>query len=65
LKFNHYLKKLHGENYGLDESLALSLQFAEHIVRGAADTILVFHEEGEEGRRGEPNFAKQSIFLRP
>jgi hypothetical protein len=25
----------------------------------------VFHEEGEEGRRGEPNFAKQSIFLRP
>jgi hypothetical protein len=29
LNFNHYLKKLHGENYGLDESLALSLQFAE------------------------------------
>jgi Domain of unknown function (DUF3644) len=29
LNFNHYLKKLHGDKYGLDESLALSLQFAE------------------------------------
>lgn len=29
LNFNLYLKKLHGEKYGLDESLALSLQFAE------------------------------------
>src|SRR5262249_5679905 len=29
LNFNHYLKKLHGEKYGMDESLALSLQFAE------------------------------------
>lgn len=29
LNFNHYLKQLHGERYGLDESLALSLQFAE------------------------------------
>ena len=29
LNFNQYLKKLHGERYGLDESLALSLQFAE------------------------------------
>jgi hypothetical protein len=29
LNFNHYLKKLHGEKYGLDQSLALSLQFAE------------------------------------
>ncbi len=29
LNFNSYLKKLHGEKYGLDESLALSLQFAE------------------------------------
>jgi hypothetical protein len=29
LNFNFYLKKLHGERYGLDNSLALSLQFAE------------------------------------
>ena len=29
LNFNHYLKKLHGERYGLDQNLALSLQFAE------------------------------------
>lgn len=29
LNFNFYLKKLHGEKYGLDQSLALSLQFAE------------------------------------
>jgi hypothetical protein len=29
LNFNHYLKVLHGEKYGMDESLALSLQFAE------------------------------------
>ena len=29
LNFNHYLKKLHGEKYGLDQNLALSLQFAE------------------------------------
>lgn len=29
LNFNFYLKKLHGERYGLDRSLALSLQFAE------------------------------------
>ncbi len=29
LNFNHYLKELHGKRYGLDQSLALSLQFAE------------------------------------
>jgi hypothetical protein len=29
LNFNHYLKKLYGDKYGLDQSLALSLQFAE------------------------------------
>lgn len=29
LNFNFYLKKLHGEKYGLDQNLALSLQFAE------------------------------------
>src|SRR5262249_41100935 len=29
LNFNYYLKLLHGEKYGMDESLALSLQFAE------------------------------------
>ena len=29
LNFNHYLKKLHGQKYGLDQNLALSLQFAE------------------------------------
>jgi len=29
LNFNHYLRKLHGRNYGLDNNLALSLQFAE------------------------------------
>lgn len=29
LNFNYYLKKLFGEKFGLDESLALSLQFAE------------------------------------
>jgi hypothetical protein len=29
LNFNFYLKKLHGDKYGLDHSLALSLQFAE------------------------------------
>jgi hypothetical protein len=29
LNFNHYLKKLHGEKFGLDTNLALSLQFAE------------------------------------
>ncbi len=29
LNFNFYIKKLHGEKYALDQSLALSLQFAE------------------------------------
>lgn len=29
LNFNFYLKKLHAEKYGLDQNLALSLQFAE------------------------------------
>jgi hypothetical protein len=29
LNSNFYLKKLHGEKYGLDQNLALSLQFAE------------------------------------
>src|SRR5258708_10424019 len=29
LNFNFYLKELHGKRYGLDQSLALSLQFAE------------------------------------
>ena len=29
LNFNFYLKKLHGEKYGLDSNLALGLQFAE------------------------------------
>jgi hypothetical protein len=29
LNFNHYLKQLHGDRFGLDNSLALSLQFAE------------------------------------
>lgn len=29
LNFNAYLKKLHGEKYGLDQNLALSLQFGE------------------------------------
>lgn len=29
LNFNYHLKKLHGEKFGLDQSLALSLQFAE------------------------------------
>jgi hypothetical protein len=29
LNFNLYLKKLHGDRFGLDRSLALSLQFAE------------------------------------
>jgi len=29
LNFNFYLKKLHGDKYGLDHNLALSLQFAE------------------------------------
>ena len=29
LNFNYYLKRLHGERYGLDQSLALSLQFSE------------------------------------
>jgi Protein of unknown function (DUF3644) len=29
LNFNFYLKRLHGERYGLDQNLALSLQFAE------------------------------------
>ncbi len=29
LNFNSYLKKLHGDKYGLDHNLALSLQFAE------------------------------------
>jgi len=29
LNFNYYLKKLHGKRFGLDQNLALSLQFAE------------------------------------
>ncbi len=29
LNYNYYLKKLHGDKYGLDSHLALSLQFAE------------------------------------
>ncbi len=29
LNFNFYIKKLHGEKYALDQSLALSLQFSE------------------------------------
>lgn len=29
LNYNYYLKKLHGNRYGLDNNLALSLQFAE------------------------------------
>ncbi|MBU4305947.1 MAG: DUF3644 domain-containing protein [Candidatus Omnitrophica bacterium] len=29
LNYNYYLKKLHGNKYGLDKKLALSLQFAE------------------------------------
>ncbi len=29
LNFNHYLKELNGKQFGLDQSLALSLQFAE------------------------------------
>jgi hypothetical protein len=29
LNYNHYLKLLHGEKFGLDNNLALSLQFAE------------------------------------
>lgn len=29
LNFNHYMKKLHGEKYALDDHFALSLQFAE------------------------------------
>jgi len=29
LNFNYYLKKIHGERFGLDQNLALSLQFAE------------------------------------
>jgi len=29
LNFNFYLKKVHGDRFGLDENLALSLQFAE------------------------------------
>lgn len=29
LNFNYYLKKLHGDKYGLDHNLALSLQFSE------------------------------------
>lgn len=29
LNYNYYLKKLHGSKYGLDNNLALSLQFAE------------------------------------
>lgn len=29
LNFNYYLKKLHGEKFGLDTNLALSLQFSE------------------------------------
>lgn len=29
LNFNFYLKKLHGERFGLDRNLALSIQFAE------------------------------------
>lgn len=29
LNFNSYLKQLHGEKFGLDQNLALSLQFAE------------------------------------
>lgn len=28
LNFNHYLKSLHGDRFGLDQNLALSLQFA-------------------------------------
>jgi hypothetical protein len=29
LNYNYYLKKLHGEQYSLDDKLALSLQFSE------------------------------------
>ena len=29
LNFNYYLKRLHGEKFGLDQNLALTLQFAE------------------------------------
>ncbi len=29
LNFNYYLKELHGEQHGLDQSLALAIQFAE------------------------------------
>ena len=45
LNFNHYLKALHNEKYGLDQNLALSLQFAEldhsqaHIVKDREDLI--------------------------
>jgi hypothetical protein len=38
LNFNFYLKKLHGDKYGLDHNLALSLQFAE-LSSGQAQVI--------------------------
>ena len=43
LNFNHYLKKLHGERYGLDQNLALSLQFAE---LDYAQSMIVKDREG-------------------
>jgi hypothetical protein len=38
LNFNFYLKKLHGDKFGLDQNLALSLQFAE-LDQSQAKTI--------------------------
>jgi len=78
LNFNSYLKKLHGERFGLDQSLALSLQFAEldhsqaKVIKDKEDLIpsnilsyiTAFDNELSQDEIGSDRFAYRLLFTK-
>ncbi len=78
LNFNFYLKKLHGEKYGLDNNLALSLQFSEldysqskvikdkenYIPQNVISYIAKFDNELSEREVGSERFAYRLLFTK-
>ncbi len=78
LNFNFYLKKLHAEKYGLDNNLALSLQFSEldysqskvikdkenYIPQNVTSYIAKFDNDLSEKEVGSDRFAYRLLFTK-
>ncbi len=78
LNFNFYIKKLHGEKYGLDDNLTLSLQFGEltynqaNVIKnkeklipaGINSYIASFDSKLSENERNNERYAYRLLFTK-